>query len=65
MSCAPMHFRRQKLICRPHRYYVAADRSRAEKMLKKAIDLGMHSIWLTVDAPVVSGLLNRVAGTIC
>lgn len=52
-------------MCRRNRYYVAADRSRAEKMLKKAIDLGMHSIWLTVDAPVVSGLLNRVAGTIC
>lgn len=43
------------------RYYVAADRSRAEKMLKKAVDLGMHSIWLTVDAPVVSlsGVASR------
>jgi hypothetical protein len=28
---------------------------RAEKTIKKAVDLGVHSIWLTVDAPVVSG----------
>lgn len=34
-------------------YYVAADRVRAEKTLRKALDLGMQSIWLTVDAPVV------------
>jgi isopentenyl diphosphate isomerase/L-lactate dehydrogenase-like FMN-dependent dehydrogenase len=35
-------------------YYVAADRVRAEKSLRKALDLGMQSIWVTVDAPVVS-----------
>jgi 16S rRNA U1498 N3-methylase RsmE len=28
---------------------------RAEKTIRKAVDLGVHSIWLTVDAPVVSG----------
>lgn len=33
-------------------YYVAADRKRAEKTLQKAVGLGMHSIWVTVDAPV-------------
>lgn len=32
-------------------YYVAADRVRAEKTLRKALDLGMQSIWLTVDPP--------------
>jgi hypothetical protein len=32
--------------------YVATDRARAEKTIKKAFNLGMSSIWLTVDAPV-------------
>lgn len=32
--------------------YVASDRDRAEKTIKKAFNLGMSSIWLTVDAPV-------------
>jgi L-lactate dehydrogenase (cytochrome) len=32
--------------------YVATDRDRAEKTIKKAFNLGMSSIWLTVDAPV-------------
>jgi L-lactate dehydrogenase (cytochrome) len=32
--------------------YVATDRDRAEKTIKKAFNLGMGSIWLTVDAPV-------------
>lgn len=35
-------------------FYVAADRVRAEKTLKKAVNLDMKSIWVTVDAPVVS-----------
>lgn len=36
-------------------------RARAEKTLRKALDLGMQSIWLTVDAPVVSRSLRSVS----
>lgn len=32
--------------------YVAADRARAERTIKHAVELGVQSIWLTVDAPV-------------
>lgn len=38
-----------------------AVRARAEKTLRKALDLGMQSIWLTVDAPVVSRSLRSVS----